>query len=53
MIESAWLLEVINSFAVLDIEKSAALEVVPVLMRQMRDVISGALSSVASSTNEV
>ena len=53
MVEPARLLVVIHALAVLDVVESAALEVVSILMRQMGNVIPGALSGVASTTNEV
>ena len=53
MVEPARLLVVIHALAVLDVVESAALEVVSILMRQMGNVIPGALSGVASTTDKV
>ena len=53
MVKSTWLLLIIDSFAVLNIIESAALEVTSVLMWKMRDVVPGTLGSVASSSSKV
>ena len=53
VVESARLLLVVYSFAVLNIVESTTLEMIPVLMREMRDMISGAFSSVASTSDKV
>ena len=53
MLESARLLVVIHALAVLDVVESAALKMVSILMRQVRDVIPGAFSGVAPTTNKV
>ena len=53
MLESAWLLVVIHALAILDVVESAALEMVSILVRQMGNVVPGALSGVASTTDKV
>ena len=53
MVESAGLLVVIHALAILDVVEPTALKVISILVGQVRDVVPGALSGVASTTNEV
>ena len=53
MMESARLLVVIHALAILDVVEPTALKVISILVGQVRDVVPGALSGVASTTDKV